>query len=259
MIKYFVKTICLVAFLFSLSPINAQPKKYTKANAHSHNDYLNEVPFFKAYNNHFGSIEADIFPVNGQLVVAHHKTEIDASRTLESLYIQPLLKEISTKSKRRLKLLIDIKEDYKQSLQLLLKDLEPLEKYLCTLQDKKKPIIILISGERPPPAEYKNYPAYIFFDDDLKLKHTSQEWQRVGQVSLQFTKFTSFKGLEPLNKKDFDNLQHTIDSVHHAGKTIRFWAAPDNEASWKLQKELGVDLIGTDKIEELATFLKRKK
>jgi alkaline phosphatase len=46
--------------------------------------------------------------------------------------------------------------------------------------------------------------------------------------------------------------------VHRTGKTIRFWAAPDNEASWKMQMKLGVDLIGTDKIDELAYILKKR-
>ena len=57
------------------------------------------------------------------------------------------------------------------------------------------------------------------------------------------------------------NIKRTIDSVHAAGKPIRFWAAPDTELSWQLQMNVGVDLIGTDKISELAAFIhsKRKK
>ena len=31
-------------------------------------------------------------------------------------------------------------------------------------------------------------------------------------------------------------------------------SAPDNEASWKMQMKPGVDLIGTNKINELAGF-----
>ena len=50
---------------------------------------------------------------------------------------------------------------------------------------------------------------------------------------------------------------HVVDSVHNAGKPIRFWAAPDNEQSWNLQMHLGVDLIGTDKIKELAEELRK--
>jgi alkaline phosphatase len=47
-----------------------------------------------------------------------------------------------------------------------------------------------------------------------------------------------------------------IDSVHSAGKPFRFWAAPDTKTSWKLQKKLNADLIGTDRIDALANFLR---
>jgi alkaline phosphatase len=238
--------------------VSAQEKNYTVSNAHAHNDYLHPVPFYTAFNAGFGSIEADVYPVNGILLVAHNKKDIHPQRTLKSLYIEPLLNELA-KNSRHVKLLIDIKENYELSLQILLKEIEPLKKYLVTSKDADKPLTILISGERPPPAEYKNYPSYIFFDDDLKLHHNEEEWKRVGQVSLSFERYTSWKGENEIDKKDKKLLQHIVDTVHHAGKTIRFWAAPDNEASWKLQMKLGVDLIGTDQIDKLATFFRNSK
>ncbi len=247
-------------FCFHLFSFNvfAQQKNFTVSNAHAHNDYLHPVPFYTAFNAGFGSIEADIFPVNGILYVAHNKKDIQVKRTLRSLYIEPLLNEL-TKNSRHLKLLIDIKENYRLSLQILIKEIEPIKKYLFTSNDTNKPVTILISGERPPPAEYKNYPGYIFFDDDLKLKHNPEEWKRVGQVSLSFKKFSDWKGEDSLKQEDKESFQRTIDSVHHAGKTIRFWAAPDNESSWKLQMKLGVDLIGTDHIAEFANFFEKYK
>lgn len=235
-----------------------QAKNYTVANAHAHNDYEHTLPFYTAYHAGFGSIEADVFPVNGVLAVAHSKKEIKAQRTLKSLYLDPLLKELLRNPKRKVKLLIDIKENYKESLQLLMQELGPLKKYLVTSSDKNKPVTILISGERPAPNEYKDYPAYIFFDDDLKLFHTPGQWKRIGLVSLSFERYSSWNGEGPIADKDINLLIHTIDSVHHAGKQIRFWAAPDNETSWILQMKLGVDLVGTDKIEKFSEFLRER-
>ena len=252
------KFLCLVfaCYGFSLTAI-AQQKIFTSSNAHAHNDYNHPAPFYTAFNAGFGSIEADIFPVNGILCVAHGKSEIQPQLTLKSLYIDPLLNELAANNSRRVQLLVDIKENYEVSLDLLIREIEPLKKYLSTPK-KSKSLIILISGDRPPPAEYKNYPAYIFFDDDLKLPHSTEEWRRVGLVSLPFVEFSAWKGENPLEQKDKKLLQHCIDSVHLAGKKIRFWAAPDNESSWRMQMKLGVDLIGTDKIEELVNFLRSR-
>lgn len=231
-------------------------KKYTVLNAHSHNDYLNATPFYNAFNEGFGSIEADIFPVNGELYVAHKKEEIQKQNTLKALYLHPLLSKLSTDSSRKLNLLIDVKENYKEALSLLIGDLQPLQKYLSTTA-KAKNVTISISGERPPPTEYSQFPDFIFFDDDLKLKHSAEQWQRVNLVSLQFDKITKWIGNGTVPRDDLKVLKHTIDSVHAAGKPIRFWAAPDNIEAWKQQQKLKVDLIGTDKINELANYLRK--
>jgi alkaline phosphatase len=255
--KNFLKGIGFIVFLFYCTATQSQI--YTTSNAHSHNDYLNDRPFVRAYAAGFGSIEADIFPVNDTLYVAHSKKEIQAQRTLKSLYLDTLFRDLTANGSRHLKLLIDIKENYELSLQLLQKELEPFKPYLYSKEDTSKLLLILISGNRPPPAQYQKYPDYIFFDDDLKLHHSAAEWERVGQVSLCFEDFSSWKGQGPLNPKDKKILKHLVDSVHSAGKPIRFWAAPDNKASWKMQMKLGADLIGTDKINALAGFLREKE
>lgn len=255
--SYLIKFISPVIFLFASSFAISQPTTFTVANAHSHNDYLNDQPLYMAYKNGFGSIEVDIFPVNGVLYVAHSKNEIQPQNTLKNLYLDPLSGELKAKNTRPVKLLVDIKENYEISLKLLLQEIEPLKQYLSTSKESNL-LTILISGKRPIPGEYNNYPGYIFFDDDLKLPHNPSEWERIGQVSLQFTKFSAWKGLSSIPTTDKNRLKHIIDSVHLAGKTIRFWAAPDTEASWMLQMKLGVDLIGTDKIDELALFLRRR-
>lgn len=246
----------IIVILFTTGCITA--RKYTTLNAHSHNDYLNANPFFNGYNEGFGSIEADIFPINGELYVAHKKEEIQKQNTLKALYLSPLLSRLNTDNSRQLNLLIDVKENYKEALSLLVNQLQPLKNYL-SIQGKSKNITISISGERPPPGEYHLYPDYIFFDDDLKLKHTAEQWQRVHLVSLPFDKISDWNGVGPISAHDLQLVKHTIDSVHSAGKPIRFWAAPDTKLAWQQQMKLGVDLIGTDKINELGGYLRKGK
>ena len=250
-----IKILLFLPALFFFSVTNAQ--LYTSANAHAHNDYLNKVPFYLAFQNGFGSIEADVFPVQGDLLVAHHKKDVQSEKNLVNLYLNPLIREFAEHRGRKLNLLIDIKENYKDALTLLINELKPLQNYLSTVE-KTNYITIIISGDRPPPSEYKEYPSYIFFDDDLQRVYNANQWERVALVSLPFNKITAWKGEGELNASDEKKLAHIIDSTHNAGKPIRFWAAPDTKTSWKLQMQLKADLIGTDKVKELAEFLKKK-
>src|SRR5215469_13755458 len=70
--------------------IFAQPLHYTVANTHSHNDYEQRTPFWLAWNEQFGSIEADIWLVDGTVLVGHDRKELETHRTLEEYYIKPL-------------------------------------------------------------------------------------------------------------------------------------------------------------------------
>jgi hypothetical protein len=38
------------------------------------------------------------------------------------------------------------------------------------------------------------------------------------------------------------------------GKLLRLWASPDNGDSWKLQQQLGIDIINTDKVAECRNY-----
>src|SRR3954466_9670273 len=89
--KFIIAIFFLICSITTLAQYN---KHYTVSNAHSHNDYEQARPFNAAYEAHFGSMEADIFLVNNELLVAHEQKELPLHRTLDSLYLQPLLTAI---------------------------------------------------------------------------------------------------------------------------------------------------------------------
>ncbi|MES1249631.1 MAG: alkaline phosphatase, partial [Chitinophaga rupis] len=66
----------IVLLALAICSLQAQPLRYTVSNAHSHNDYEQKIPFWLAYNEGFGSIEADIFLRGDSLVVAHSTKEL---------------------------------------------------------------------------------------------------------------------------------------------------------------------------------------
>jgi alkaline phosphatase len=258
MAKSIKATTLVTAFLSICMTAGAQVKTYTVADAHSHNDYKNSVPFFRAYEKGFGSIEADVYAVNGQLMVAHDKKEIDADRSLKILYINPLVKKLARDPQRRLRLLIEIKEDYKAVLPLVITELKPLQQYFEYAGHPGR-LSIVMTGAVPPAAELNNYPDWLSFDVDHITGFTPHQWEKIGLVSFPLSKYERWKGKGVFNAEEIKRIKGGIDSVHAAGKKIRFFETPDTKSSWLAMLRLGVDVIGTDDIEGLGDFLNTKQ
>src|SRR6266513_381993 len=62
--------------------------------AHAHNDYEHSRPLFDALDHGFCSVEADIYLVDGQLLVAHDREKVSATRSLQALYLEPLRQRV---------------------------------------------------------------------------------------------------------------------------------------------------------------------
>ena len=238
--------------------------QYTTLNSHSHNDYSQKIPFFLAYNAHFGSIEADIWAVDGRLFVSHSRAAITPERTLDSLYIQPIVKYFKANNGKAwgdfdgsFQLLIDLKTEVIPTLPLLV---EQLKKYPTVFDPavNKNAIHVVITGNRPEPADFNKYPPFIFFDGHFNLKYDAQQLKRIALYSENLRVFTSWNGKEAMKEKDEARLKQVVDSVHGINNKVRFWNAPDTENAWNQFMKLKVEYINTDHIQELADYLNKK-
>jgi len=258
-----MKKILVILFVL-ISVLPSLSSQYSTLNAHSHNDYENEIPFRLAYNNHFGSIEADVWAVKGGLYVAHFEREILPERTLDSLYIQPIVRilrqnkgKVWKDNPSTFQLLIDLKTSVAQTLPLLV---EKLEQYpdVFNPRKNKNAVRIVITGNRPEPSEFKNYPGFIFFDGNLAREYDKKQLKRIALYSENFRAFSVWNGTGDIAEKEKNRLQNAIDSAHSLKKKIRFWNSPDNPDAWKTFMEMGIDFINTDHIVELADYLNNR-
>jgi alkaline phosphatase len=229
------------------------------ANAHSHNDYEQDVPFRKAYEHGFGSIEADIFLRGETLIVAHDTSEVKLNRTLDSLYLVPLQQCIEKNrghvypdSLRKLILLIDIKTAAVPTLDQLRRT---LENYPALI--KCKTLQVMISGNRPSPELFSTYPSYIMFDGVPDIEYPREALARIGMISDNMRKHTQWNGTGLIPVPDKEKLEALVDKAHRLNKKLRLWNAPDNLNTWYTLIKLNVDLVNTDKIPELAAFLRQ--
>ncbi len=233
-----------------LAQNTAQPR------IHSHNDYLQNVPFWTAFSAGASSIEADVFLVGDSLFVAHTQEEIETKRNLERLYFEPIQEVIALGLERpkQLQLLIDIKSEPYATLDAIIK---VLDKYPSILRDDG--ITITISGNRPKPSEYLNYPDYIFFDyQSLDTVENPSILEKIALISLNFRNFSDWNGMGKLTAEDLEKVSATIKKAHELEKPFRFWATPDSKTAWKPFADLGVDFINTDLPFECVAYIKNR-
>ncbi|GLB52553.1 hypothetical protein NBRC110019_15930 [Neptunitalea chrysea] len=217
---------------------------------HSHNDYHQQFPFWKAYTNGANSIEADVFLKKGTLYVTHAEDEIIAANTIESLYLTPIAKLAKANNLNKVQLLVDVKSDAKATLKALVKVLKEYPELI-----NNKNFKVVISGNRPAPKEYKAYPNFIWFDHQNIEDLDTIDLSKVALVSKSFKEYSVWNGLGRITAGDSDKLNAVITKVHKMGKPMRFWGAPDTKTAWYRFATMGIDFINTDKPGIAAEFL----
>ncbi len=242
----------LLVLGLSLELVTAQSFKI-----HSHNDYLQEVPFWSAYANGANSIEADIFLKDGNLYVTHSESEILEDRTIQTLYLQPIqkMRALQLGTGQPLQLLVDIKSEAYATLDKLV---SILKDYPDIVKDTS--VSIVISGNRPKDEDYFTYPPYIKFDyQSLEAPKNEKLWDKVALISLNFKNFSSWNGKGRLTAPEQANVKSVIEKAHSYAKPFRFWASPDSKTAWKAFVDLGVDFINTDMPYASASYLNTLK
>lgn len=126
------------------------------AMCHSHNDYLRPHPLFSALSVGCASVEADVWLSRDgkDLYVAHHQWDISTTKTLRSLYVDPLLQILDatnsdssgqaagvflTQPNMTLILFIDVKDDPSKTWPVVLEHLEPLRERGLLSRHEKMP------------------------------------------------------------------------------------------------------------------------
>lgn len=142
--------------------------------AHAHNDYEHPRPLLDALDHGFGSVEADIWLVDGELLIAHDEWQLDPERTLAGLYLDPLLHRVRANRGRvyaghdlSLQLLIDLKTEGAATyrvLSRLLRRYRPMLSFSTPGRVRRGAVTAVISGDRaarePMAAEHVRHAFY---------------------------------------------------------------------------------------------------
>ena len=252
----------LIIFLFNY--LNGFSQIVPHPNAHAHNDYEHSHPLFDALENGFTSIEADVHLMDGRLLVSHHRPNASA-KTLETLYLKPL-DSIRKKNggwiypnhTAPVLLMIDIKTNAEETLKAILTLASRYAECLNT-PIRKGAIQLFISGNRP---------IELILNDPQQLTAIDGRPGDIGKgfssirmpvISENYKNIMHWDGKGSPSDEELGRIQELARNVHAENKKLRLWGIPDTENSWQVLLSAGVDLINTDKLQELNLFLTRKK
>ncbi|UUO08470.1 phosphatidylinositol-specific phospholipase C/glycerophosphodiester phosphodiesterase family protein [Blastopirellula sp. J2-11] len=232
--------------------------------AHAHNDFHHQRPLFDALDHGFNSVEADVYLIGDQLLVAHWYHELNPRRTLETLYLDPLRKRVREGHGRvhpgspPFRLLIDIHGDGEKVYAALAKTLGQYADILTQVRDGKvetRAIQVVASGSRPHHTIAQETLRFVGIDGRLHDLGSAAPPHLMPLISGDWRSHFSWKGKGKIPAAEREKLQRLVRQAHQEGRQIRFWGTPATIAMWKVLDDCGVDVIHTDNLTKLTNYL----
>jgi hypothetical protein len=253
-----------LAFAISGEISDEPPAELRGLPAHSHNDYYHPRPLLDALEHRFRSVEADIFLVDGELLVGHARFELRPQRTLQSLYLDPLRAWIAQRDQAvypggpPLILLIDIKTDGAATYRVLRDVLARYDDIFTRFEDGRVhpgPVTAVISGNRAWDLIAADNPRFAGIDGRMGDLDRNVSPTLMPLVSDHWRTYFRWNGRGEMPGDERARLHELVSRAHQQGMLIRFWGTPEVPALWHELLEARVDLINTDLLGPLREFL----
>jgi hypothetical protein len=257
-----VRNSVLLAFLCVGALVRAEPVPLTRV--HAHNDYEHKRPLFDALDHGFCSVEADIYLVDAQLLVAHDRSQVRPERTLQALYLDPLRERVKKNGGRvysngpEVTLLIDLKTDWKQIYPVLRGVLKQYADMLVTFHDgtmETNAIIAIITGNRSKEMFQGESVRYAALDGELEDLGSGYKADFIPWISGNWSRSFHWRGTGTMPEDEKKKLKEIVSRAHEQGRKVRFWGSPDQPVFWRELLDDEVDLINTDDLAGAQKFL----
>ncbi|UYM04699.1 glycerophosphodiester phosphodiesterase family protein [Solicola gregarius] len=237
--------------------------------AHAHNDYEHERPLSDALAEGFTSVEAGVWLVDGELLVAHERADLDPKRTLEALYLDPLEQRVRDNDgavypgwEDSMQLLVDLKSDGPKTYRLLHRQLREHRDLLTQFAPRVRDgaVEVVVSGNRPLDLMREQRRRWAGYDGRLGDLGSDLSPSLMPLVSDNWANHFSWTGEGPMPPAEQAKLRSLVRRAHSAGYRLRFWGTPDARGSarttmWSVLSDSGVDHLNTDDLVGLSRFL----
>jgi hypothetical protein len=252
----------MVPFALGADQVQTPPAPLNRA--HAHNDYEHKRPLLDALNQGFCSVEADVYLIGGQLLVAHDRDKVAPERTLQALYLDPLRQRARHNGGRiyrngpTMTLLVDIKSEAEATYAALRDQLKAYSDIVTTFSPdntETRALTVIVSGNRPRKTMAEEPIRYAALDGRLDDLNAGESKHFIPLISDNWSQLFKWRGLGPFPADEQTRLQQIVEKAHRQGRRVRFWAAPDQALGWRALLEAKVDLINTDNLTGLKDFL----
>ena len=261
--------IILVRITFGIVPIINCSAQTVHTNAHAHNDYWHARPLFQSLNNGFMSVEADCHLINGLMLVAHEKVFTKKKRTLQKLYLEPLMqrakennfKSIYKSGEQEFVLYIDIKADCENFIPHLDSVLKNYDTMLTKFVDGKKitgAVRVLVNHCGDNHYLLKSIPRYLSISGNLSDTDNKSGTDILPRISFSFNNLLQWNGRGEMPETEKEILKAYIQKAHNNDFEVRIWAAGNKKKVWKELVAAGVDWINVDRLRKFRKFMAEK-
>ena len=226
---------------------------------HSHNDYGRRAPLHEALRHGFSSVEADVFLRDGALLVGHDEWMLHPSRTLESLYLDPLLERVRSHGGtvhgdgRTFLLLVDIKQQGEPVYARLREALEQRREMLTRFSAETieaGAVTVVLSGDRPTAVVAREATRLVAIDGRLADLDRNPPVALVPLVSSPWKGTFGWDGRDEMPQEEMARLRELVAKTDAQGRMLRFWGAPDRPEAWATLRNAGVGWVNTDRPRE---------
>ncbi|WP_185282994.1 hypothetical protein [Hymenobacter sp. NBH84] len=258
-----IKTIASASLsLLFVTAVHAQTPRFQPAppleQGHSHNDYWRPHPLFDALQLGFKSVEADVFLIDSTLQVGHERAALHPSRTLQSLYLDPLRQlngQFYTKP-AELWLYVDFKNDGPATYARLHQILSRYRNMLSTPQQPRPSgVRVILTGGYPRQQILADPNRLVFLDGQLTDLQPELA-ANIPAVNGNWKKTFQWDGVGPMPAAEAARLRQLNNHAVRSGQKIRFWDLPaataaQRQAVWRELLRYPALLVGADELSEL--------
>lgn len=244
------------------------------------------MPLYDALNAGCTSLEADVWLQDDDLFIGHEQDSLDPLRTLQSLYLDPLLSILGDRNPNldlagestdhqeedlqgiyqtdpsvSLTLLIDLKTDSAPTLPILIEQLSSLHAHnLLTCFDGTRivhgPITVVASGTTDFETILINTKGRIVFfdapldhlgDEDSPSSAEGYNKNNSFYASASFAESIGRPSLfGDLSNEQVDTIKAQIEGAHRKGLKARYWDTPGERRIWDVLWKEKVDVLNVD-------------